>query len=135
MVRRLIASLPGIGAALLPSVTCPACLPVYAGVLSSLGLGAIVSGPYYIATVCLLLGVSILSLGYRARSRRGYLPLLLGICASIALLLNKSLIGPRAIDYVAAVLLLAASIWNNWPRKQAKSGNNCQHKESGKCCD
>jgi len=38
MIKRILTSLPGIGAALLPNATCPACWPVYAGILSSLGL-------------------------------------------------------------------------------------------------
>ncbi len=37
--RSAIAMAPGVGLALLPKVTCPACWPAYAGVLSALGLG------------------------------------------------------------------------------------------------
>jgi len=47
MIKRILTSLPGIGAALLPNATCPACWPVYAGILSSLGLGFLMTGAYF----------------------------------------------------------------------------------------
>lgn len=129
MVKRFLASLPGVGAALLPSVTCPACLPVYAGVLSSLGLGAFVTGPYYFAIVIVLLGISLFSLGYQAAARRGYLPFVCGCIAATLLLCNKWLVGPRAIDFVGAGLLIAASIWNNWPKRMEPTDS-----ETDQCC-
>lgn len=43
---QMLAALPAIGAALLPNITCPACWPGYAAVLSSIGLGFLPSNRY-----------------------------------------------------------------------------------------
>lgn len=39
-------SLPGVTVSLLPKLMCPACWPAYAGLLSSLGLGFLISARY-----------------------------------------------------------------------------------------
>jgi hypothetical protein len=39
-------AVPGVGVSILPKVICPLCSPVYAAVLSSLGLGFLVSTTY-----------------------------------------------------------------------------------------
>ena len=43
---QLAALLPAIGAALLPKLTCPACWPAYAAVLSALGVSFVDYTPY-----------------------------------------------------------------------------------------
>lgn len=133
MLKRVFTSLPGVAAALLPSVTCPACIPVYAGVLSSLGLGVFIAGPYYFAAVAILLAVSLFSLGYRAKYRRGVLPLICGCVAVAGLLLNKWFVGPREIDYLGAGVLMAASLWNNWPKRHSGSKDNDNACNNCKC--
>jgi mercuric ion transport protein len=40
-------ALPGVGVSLLPKLTCPACWPAYAGLLSSVGLGFSYQRPIY----------------------------------------------------------------------------------------
>ncbi|MFQ5453257.1 MAG: hypothetical protein ACE5D6_03620, partial [Candidatus Zixiibacteriota bacterium] len=62
MIKRIITALPGIGAAMLPNVTCPACWPVYAGILSSMGLGFLMQGRYFFIVISILLGFSLFSL-------------------------------------------------------------------------
>jgi hypothetical protein len=44
--KQNLLAVPGIGLSLLPKVACPACWPAYAGLLSSLGLGFLVSTAY-----------------------------------------------------------------------------------------
>lgn len=110
-----MATLPGIIAALLPSVACPACWPAYAGILSAVGLGAFMNGPYFFALIVVLLGVTLLSLGYGARSRRGYRPLIVGAVAAIVIVIAKSLEGPLLANYAGVALLVSASVWNSWP--------------------
>lgn len=134
MVRRVLSVLPGVGAALLPSITCPACWPAYAGVLSSLGLGAILSGPYYFAVLAVLLGVSVFALGYRAQSRRGYIPFLCGGLATALVLGNKWWSGPAFLNYGGAMLLIVSSVWNNWPKRQPKPGGSEQPGDACGCC-
>src|SRR3954462_8565336 len=43
-VKQAAAALPGIGFSLLPKMLCPACWPAYAGIVSALGLGFLISG-------------------------------------------------------------------------------------------
>lgn len=44
--KRAAAFLPGIGVSLLPKLTRPMCWPAYAGLLTTLGLGFLMSGRY-----------------------------------------------------------------------------------------
>jgi len=123
-----------VGAALLPSVACPACWPAYAGVLSSLGLGTLMNGPFYFALIVVLLGVTLASLGYRAAARRGYGPLLVGGVASIVILTGKALGSPQVMQYGGAGLLIAASVWNNWPMIKP-TGDATKASCSACCCE
>ena len=68
-----LAVLPGIGAALLPAVTCPACWPAYAGLLSALGLGFANYTPYLLPLTIVFLTVALGALGYQALQRGGVL--------------------------------------------------------------
>lgn len=121
MFKRVLASLPGVGAALLPNVACPACWPVYAGVLSSAGLGFLMAGPYFYLIVGVMLSVSLFGLFHRAKSRRGYGPLYMGLAASITILVSRALGAGDWPMYISAGFLVAASIWNNWPKRKSLS--------------
>src|SRR6516162_7741173 len=82
--RRTTSMLPGIGISVLPKVVCPACWPAYASVLSTLGLGFIpLSTKYLLPLTAGFLVVAVAALGLRARQRRGYFPMLLGVVASV----------------------------------------------------
>jgi len=105
---RALTALPGPGVALFPAGACPACWPAYAGPLGSLGLG--------------FLALALLPLGYRARERRGFGPLGLGVVATAAALLGKFAVGSSAILYAGLALLIGASIWNTWPLSAARTG-------------
>ncbi|GAB4323095.1 MAG: hypothetical protein Kow0074_15040 [Candidatus Zixiibacteriota bacterium] len=127
-LRRFTEPLPGLVAALLPSVACPACWPAYAGLLSAVGLGTFLNGPYFLAIVTALLAVTLVGLGYRARSRRGYGPLILGAIASVVIVALKITNGPSYGMYVAGATLIGASLWNNWPHRRASAApaaNSC----------
>lgn len=113
MLRRTLTSLPGIGAALLPNATCPACWPIYAGILSSLGLGFLMTGPYFYLFIGILLSISLFSLAYKAKSRRGYLPFWIGLLSAITILTGKYFELSDFVFYAGAFLLIFASIWNN----------------------
>ena len=110
-------SLPGAGASLMPVAVCPACLPVYAGFLSAVGLGFLMRGAYLLPLMAVLLAAALAGLGYRARRRRGYGPLALGTAAAGAILAGKFLWALPPAVYGGVGLLLAASLWNAWPRK------------------
>ncbi len=117
--RRLLAALPTSGAALLPVGICPACWPAYAGVLGSIGLGFLLENRYVLALLALLLAVSLVSLAYHAKTRHGYAPFGLGVLATGMILTSKFLFAFNPLLYGGVVLLVAASIWNAWPRRAA----------------
>lgn len=123
--RLNLAMLPGIGAALLPKVACPACWPAYAGFLSSVGLGFLVRTAYLLPLTAVFLAIAVFALAYRARRRRGYGPLSLGIVASAIVLFGKFYFESDPAMYAGLTVLVAASLWNSWPRKQLQSAPSC----------
>jgi len=110
---------PTVGVALLPKLTCPACWPAYAGLLSSMGIGFVDYTPYLIPSTLAFLGISLSTMVYRAKTRHGFGPLYLGIVAGIVLMTGKFVYGSDDTMYVGLAILVAASIWNTWPKKQA----------------
>ena len=119
MWKRTLTVLPGIGVSLLPKLACPMCWPAYAGLLSSLGLGFLISAEYLLPVTAAFLLVAVVALVVRARSRRGYGPMLLGLIAAAAVLYGKFSLESDAAMYTGIALLVAASVWNSWPRLSA----------------
>jgi hypothetical protein len=119
-----LAVFPATGAALIPGLTCPACWPAYAAILGSLGLGFVNYTPYLLPTTIGFLGLALASLGYRARDRRGYGPLLLGSLAASLVVVGKFLVASAVALYAGVALLVTASLWNLRPRR-ARSGEAC----------
>lgn len=116
------AAVPGIGVAVLPKLTCAACLPAYAGLLASMGIG-INSYTEQLAPITLgAIAITLSSLVYRARKRWGYLPFVLGIIGAVSLYFGKFELESNIFMYSGIAILLAASFWNSWPRK-APSGS------------
>lgn len=118
--KRLIALVPVIGTAALPKLICPACWPAYAGILSALGLGFINYTPYLLPFSILFVGAVLLSLAYRARTRRGYGPFWLGIIASAVLMTGKFGFDSDPFLYGGLIALIGASVWNAWSRRDRK---------------
>lgn len=121
--RRTAAMLPGIGLALLPKLTCPACWPAYAGILSSMGVGFVNYSPYLLPLTALFLILAVASLGFQAKRRRGYGPFIMGTVAALILLIGKFLFASDAALYGGIALLTAASLWNSWPLRKEGRGS------------
>ncbi len=120
--RSSLASLPGIGAAFLPVGICPACWPAYAGLLSAMGMGALLKTAYLLPLTAGFLLMAVAALAFRARLRRGYGPFVAGLGASAVVLIGKFVFASDAVMIGGIVLLVAASGWNAWPRKAAEGG-------------
>jgi hypothetical protein len=123
--RSSLATLPGIGLSLLPKIACPACWPAYTGVLTSLGLGFLVDVRYLLPLTALFLVVAVAALGFRARRRRGFGPFVLGLGASALVLVGKFRFESDPAMYAGLGLLIAASIWNTWPRRATPACPAC----------
>jgi hypothetical protein len=113
-----LAMVPGIGAALLPKLACPACWPAYAGFLTSVGLGFLLDTTHLLSVTAVFLAIAVGALAYGAKARLGYKPFLVGVAASVMVLAGKFAIGRDAVMYAGLALLVGASVWNTWPRQR-----------------
>lgn len=129
--KRLGAVFPLIGAVFIPGLTCPACWPAYAGLLSALGIGFFNYTPYLLPLMIIFVMITLSALGYRAKERHGYHPLILGIFSSIILIIGKFVLDSNWILYGGIAILIAASVWNSWPVKQLQKDtcSSCPPKE------
>ena len=121
--RATLAVVPGLGVTLLPLGTCPACWPAYAGFLGSLGLGFLLSETYLLPVTAALLVLAVASLAYRARSRYGYGPFVVGSMAAGLALTGKFFAASDSLLYAGLTLLVCASVWNAWPRRTPSAGS------------
>lgn len=126
--RQGLIALPSIGVSLLPKLACPACWPAYAGLLSSVGLGFLVSAVYLLPLTAAFLVLALGAMAFRANKRHGYSPFLLGLLAATGVLLSKFVWESKATMYGAVGLLVIASLWNSWPRGDT-------HSHAGTCPD
>ncbi len=123
--RSSLATLPGVGLAFLPKIACPACWPAYAGVLTSLGLGFLLDVRWLFPLTAVFLLIAVVALGFRARRRRGFGPFFVGVAASAIVLGGKFGFESDLAMYAGLGLLVAASIWNTWPRRAAPACPAC----------
>lgn len=116
------AGIPAAGLAALPA--CPACYPLYAGILSSLGLT--LDPGAHLALTGGLVAVALGALGFRARGRRGYAPLAVGVGTVLLIAAGKLLLGSDPVVYAGATGLAGAGMWNAWPlRRPAPACTAC----------
>jgi len=113
-----LAVLPGIAASLLPAGLCPACWPAYAGLLSSFGFGFFLDRAYLLPLTAIFLVMAVAALAYKAKSRRGYGPFVMGIVAAVIVFVVKFVYESDLAMYGGIAPLITASLWNSWPRKK-----------------
>jgi mercuric ion transport protein len=119
------AMFPGIGVSLLPKLACPACWPAYAGLLSSVGLGFLISTTYLLPLTSAFLLLALSAMAIKAKTRRGYGPLVLGVLASVGVVAGKFVWESGPLMYGAVGLLVVASAWNAWPRRRLSAPAAC----------
>ena len=124
-LRRLLGAVPAIGVSMAPKLICPACWPAYAGVLTSVGLGFLVSTVYLLPLTAVFLALALGALAARASRRHGHGPFLLGFIAAIGILLGKFVWGSNPTMYGAVGLLVIASLWNAWPTRAILKPTSC----------
>jgi len=107
--------------AALPVLTCPLCWPLYAGVLSSMGLSFVNYTAYILPITAVMISISLFTLGWKAKKRRGFAPLFLGIFASLVLMIGKFYLINNYIFAIGAALLIGATVWNIYPKKNCTS--------------
>ncbi len=112
------AVVPALGASLLPSLSCPACWPAYASLLSAVGLSFVGQSKYLLWLNLVALLVSLVVLFRRVRTG-GYAPLLIGALATLLILSGKFLLNSNPATWLGASGLLAAFFWSRPKAKPA----------------
>jgi hypothetical protein len=115
--KQSLFAVPGVSVSLLPKLACPLCWPAYAGILSTLGLGFLISTVYLIPLTVVVLSLAVGSLAFRASQRRGLGPFSLGLGAASLLLASKFYFESPFGTYAGVGVLALASFWNAWPRR------------------
>ena len=114
-------TVPGISFALLPKLACPLCWPFYAGIVSSLGLGFLISTTYLLPLTIAFLILALGALAYNAKRRRGYGPFVFGIVGAAAVLVGKFNLESNGLTFTGIAILVMASAWNMRPLPVVKS--------------
>ena len=83
-----------------------------------MGLGFLLETAYLFPLMVLSLLLAVGALGFRAKRRRGYGPLGVGLLAAGLMLVGNFLLGLAWVTYGGIALLIAASVWNSWPMKR-----------------
>jgi len=117
-----LVALAGIGVSLLPKLACPLCWPAYVGLLSSIGLGFLISARYLLLFTAAFLVLALGALAFRAKKLHGYKPLVLGAVAAAGILAGKFQWESNLALYSAVGLLIVASVWNAWPQGENPCG-------------
>ena len=117
--RHGLVAIPSVGVSLLPKLACPLCWPAYAGLLSSVGLGFLISAKYLFPVMCAFLVLAVGALAFRAKTRHGYGPFAIGLAAAVGVQLGKFAWESKPALYGAVALLVVASLWNAWPHREA----------------
>lgn len=126
--RSSLAAAPGIAAAFLPNIVCPACLPAYAGLVSAMGLGFVLDRGYLLLLTGALLILAVGALALRAQKLRRYGPLVVGLAGTIAVLAGKFAFDSSAVMYAGIAGLIGASVWSAWPVRALTAGcPTCGH--------
>lgn len=120
----LLAAIPAVAIAVLPKLTCAACWPAYAAIMSSLGVGFFNYTDYLLPIMVVAVAVSLGLMFYKNKVRRGLTPFYLGLVGSLLMLVGKFSLGMDWVSYVGAAVLVGASIWNSIPVK-SKTGVDC----------
>jgi hypothetical protein len=121
--KTTLGAAPSVGVALLPKLTCAACWPAYAALMSAFGFGFFDYTAYLLPITAVALALTLATIAWRARTRRGYGPLAVGVVATALHLVGKFVLESDAIAYAAVPILICAAVWNAWPRKVA--GGSC----------
>jgi mercuric ion transport protein len=85
-------------------------VPAYAGLLGAMGLAFLLQTVYSLPITLIALSLVLGALGFRARRRRGYGPLVLGLVAATLLLVGKFAVEVDVATYAGVALLIVAPV-------------------------
>src|SRR3989442_14096528 len=118
--KQSLGTIPGVGLSLLPKLACPFCWPAYAGLLSSVGLGFLISARYLLPVTAAFLVVAVGALAFRANRRHGYGPFVLGLFASMGVLVGKFWWESNPTMYAAVAVIVVVLVGKGWAPRAAR---------------
>ena len=114
---RSLALIPGAFLPLLPAASCPACLTAYAGVLSAVGLGFLLTDQVLKPLIIISLLIGIAGVGFSTLSHRRPGPLVFTLIGSAAVAIGRLFWSAPPVLYAGVALLIGASLWNLWLKR------------------
>ena len=115
---------------MLPKGTCPLCWPAYAALLSAVGVRVDILNRYLFSITAGLVAIALLAMGWRAKQRNGYGPVIVATLAATVLLSGKFLLRDPAVFYLGLFLFGMASVWNVAPRRLIRLIATASHKSA-----
>jgi len=110
-LQTLIA-IPAAVLPLLPSFSCPVCVAAYAGLLSSLGLGFLLTDRVQRPMIVAFLVVSVASVAWTARQYKRTGPLVLVLVGSAGIVAGRLVWSVAPALYAGALCLVTGTVWN-----------------------
>jgi MerC mercury resistance protein len=107
-----ILAVPAAVLPLLPSFSCPICVAAYAGVLSSLGLGFLLTDRVQRPLIVAFLVISVSGVGWATKRHKRVGPIVLVVLGSTAIVAGRVVWSVTPMRYGGVVCLVAGSIWN-----------------------
>ena len=127
--RTILGVVPAFGFSLIPTLTCPACLPALASVLGAVGLTFLAQREYLIWFNLAALGIALVLL---ARGERKWIswPLLIVVLGAAAVMLGKFVWSSSAAWWTGLGIFMLGSAWSTFGRKSRSGGcNECKSLE------
>ena len=107
-----IIAVPAAVLPLLPNFSCPVCVAVYAGLLSSLGLGFLLTDRVQRPLIVACLIVSVAGVGWAAKQYKTAGPFVFVLLGSVAIVAGRVVWSVTPALYVGLVCLVAGTVWN-----------------------
>ncbi|NOX59964.1 MAG: MerC domain-containing protein [Planctomycetes bacterium] len=107
-----IIAIPAAVLPLLPSFSCPVCVAAYAGLLSSLGLGFVLTDRVQQPMIVLFLMVSVASVGWATRRYKKVGPFVLTLIGCVGIIAGRLVWNVTPALYAGVACLVVGTVWN-----------------------
>ncbi len=112
---------PAVALPLLPNVTCPACWPAYAALLSTVGVSFVTTSRYLFPLTLVFVALALASLAWGAWRRQRFGPFVVGLIGAGLLLIGRFFVPSNVLLYSGMVTFIAAAVWNGLAGRRASS--------------